>query len=159
MTKKIVDGLCQYHQNKSPIVLGNVLAMRDWGHAKDYVRAMWLMLQQNYPKDFVIATGQQYSVKQFVDACCTYFDIDAVWKTGLRHDMIQRELDNGENVFCIDNKDRSPLVMIDRKYFRPAEVESLLGDSSLAQKELGWKQEYSFDDLVREMCEEAMRKK
>ena len=118
-------------------------ALRDWGHAKDYVRAMWLMLQQNTPDDYVIATGVQYSVRQFVEACAPYFDIDIEWSG------------EGENEIGTDRKTGKVAIVVDKKYYRPAEVETLLGDPSKAKSVLGWEPEYDFNSLVKEMCEEA----
>ena len=143
VTKKIVDGLKDFKENGKILRLGNMNALRDWGHAKDYVRAMWLMLQQNTPDDYVIATGVQYSVRQFVEACAPYFDIDIEW-TG-----------EGENEIGTDRKTGKVAIVVDKKYYRPAEVETLLGDPSKAKSVLGWEPEYDFNSLVKEMCEEA----
>ncbi len=141
VTKKIVNGL---HEIKTGLqkclYLGNMNAKRDWGHAKDYVEAMWLMLQQNKPKDYVIATGEQYSVREFVERCAPKFGFDIEWE-GEGLDEVGRDKISGKII-----------IKIDPKYFRPAEVESLLGDSSLARNELNWKPKYSFQQLVDEMC-------
>ena len=128
------------------LYLGNLNAKRDWGHAKDYVNAMWLMLQQETPEDFVIATGEQYSVKDFVDACCYHFGISIFW-TGEGLGEIGVDLNTGDVI-----------VRVDPKYFRPAEVETLLGDSSKAVEKLGWRLDYSFQDLVEEMCSAVIGK-
>ena len=143
VTKKIVDGLKDFKENGKILRLGNMNALRDWGHAKDYVRAMWLMLQQNTPDDYVIATGVQYSVRQFVEACAPYFDIDIEWSG------------EGENEIGTDRKTGKVAIVVDKKYYRPAEVETLLGDPSKAKSVLGWEPEYDFNSLVKEMCEEA----
>jgi len=141
VTKKIVNGL---HEIKTGLqkclYLGNMNAKRDWGHAKDYVEAMWLMLQQDKPKDYVIATGEQYSVREFVERCAPKFGFDIEWE-GEGLDEVGRDKISGKII-----------IKIDPKYFRPAEVESLLGDSSLARNELNWKPKYSFQQLVDEMC-------
>jgi GDPmannose 4,6-dehydratase len=115
--------------------------MRDWGHAKDFVEAMWLMLQQDRPKDFVIATGKQYSVRQLVEECAPYFGMNIVW-SGFGIDEVGIDINTNKIV-----------VVVDKRYFRPAEVDTLLGDSTLARNELGWKPKYSFQDLIQEMCE------
>jgi len=141
VTKKIVNGM---HEIKTGLhdclYLGNLNAKRDWGHAKDYVYAMWLMLQQDKPKDYVIATGEQYSVKEFVERCAPKFGFNIQWE-GEGLNEIGRDV--------ISNK---IIIKINPKYFRPAEVESLLGDSTLARNELGWKPKYTFQQLVDEMC-------
>lgn len=141
VTKKIVNGL---HEIKTGLqkclYLGNMNAKRDWGHAKDYVEAMWLMLQQDKPKDYVIATGEQYSVREFVECCAPKFGFDIEWEG------------EGLNEIGRDKISGKIIIKIDPKYFRPAEVESLLGDSTLARNELNWKPKYSFQQLVDEMC-------
>ncbi len=108
------------------LYLGNLDAKRDWGHAKDFVEAMWLMLQQDKPEDYVIATGEQYSVRQFVEASAPHFNMKIEWQ-GSGLDEVGVDVNSGKVV-----------VRVDPKYFRPAEVETLLGDSSKARKELGW---------------------
>ncbi len=141
VTKKIVNGLYEVRQkHEDCLYLGNLNAKRDWGHAKDYVEAMWLMLQQDKPKDYVIATGEQYSVKEFVERCAPKFGFDIEWEG------------EGLNEVGRDKISRKIIIRIDPKYFRPAEVESLLGDSTLARSELNWKPKYSFQQLVDEMC-------
>jgi len=143
VTKKIVDGLEAISSNrKDCLYMGNLNALRDWGHAKDYVRAMWMMLQQDTPEDFVIATGEQYSVKQFIEECCPFFGLKIRWE-GEGLDEVGIDINSGRTI-----------IRVDSKYFRPAEVETLLGDSTKARTMLGWKPEYSFKDLVREMCME-----
>lgn len=141
VTKKIVDGLEAIGSARQEcLYLGNLNAKRDWGHAKDYVRAMHLMLQQDKPEDFVIATGEQYSVKEFVERCAPYFAMKIRWEgTGL-------------DEVGINEHTGKVIIRVDPKYFRPAEVETLLGDSSKARSVLGWVPEYSFDDLVEDMC-------
>jgi GDPmannose 4,6-dehydratase len=141
VTKKIVNGLYEIRRREEDVLyLGNLNAKRDWGHAKDYVYAMWLMLQQDKPKDYVIATGQQYSVREFVNRCAPKFGFDVEWQG------------EGLDEVGIDKTTGRTIVKVDPKYFRPAEVESLLGDSTLARNELGWKPKYTFDKLVEEMC-------
>ena len=141
VTRKIVLGLRDIQQGKRPVLeLGNLNALRDWGHAKDFVRAMWLMLQQDKPDDYVIATGQQYSVRQFIEACAPYFDVNIEW------------VGEGVNEVGIDTKTGREIVKINPRYFRLAEVESLLGDASKAKEKLGWEPQHSFDELVKDMC-------
>jgi GDPmannose 4,6-dehydratase len=127
------------------LYLGNLDAKRDWGHAKDFVQAMWLMLQQEKPEDYVIATGEQYSVRQFVEAAAPHFNMDIVWQG------------SGLDEVGVDKNTGKTVIRIDPKYFRPTEVESLLGDSTKARTELGWEPKYSFQDLVTEMCDHEKR--
>ena len=142
VTRKITMGLKAIAEGKQDkLYLGNLNAKRDWGHAKDFVRAMWLMLQQESPQDYVIATGKQYSVKEFIEACAPYFGMDIVWEG------------SGLAEIGIDKKTNKVVIVVDPKYFRPAEVESLLGDSTKARVELKWEPEYNFEDLVKDMCE------
>ena len=142
VTRKVVRALNAIKNGKQDkLRLGNLNAMRDWGHAKDFVEAMWLMLQQDTPKDYVIATGKQYSVRQLVEECAPYFGMNIVWN-GFGIDEVGIDINTNKIV-----------VVVDKKYFRPAEVDTLLGDSTLAENELGWKPKYSFQDLIREMCE------
>ena len=140
VTRKITQGLSRISSGlQNCIELGNLNAKRDWGHAKDYVEAMWLMLQQDEPDDYVIATGQQYSVREFVDKVAPYFGFKIEWMgEGLE-----------ENGFCWNLK-KSVITVSDR-YFRPAEVESLLGDATKAKEKLGWEPKISFDELVEDM--------
>ena len=141
VTKKIVNGLEAVSSGRQEcLTLGNLTALRDWGHAKDYVEAMWLMLQQDEPEDFVIATGEQYTVKQFVEHCAPYFALKIRWEG------------EGLNEVGIDENTNRVVVRVDPKYFRPAEVQTLLGDSSKARSVLGWQPKHSFDDLVEDMC-------
>ena len=140
VTRKITRGLSKISVGlQDCIELGNLNAKRDWGHAKDYVEAMWLMLQQDEPDDYVIATGQQYSVREFVDKVAPYFGFKIEWMgEGLE-----------ETGFCWNLK--KPIVTVSDRYFRPAEVESLLGDATKAKEKLGWEPKISFDELVEDM--------
>jgi len=133
-----------------PLELGNLNAKRDWGHAKDYVEAMWLMLQQSEPKDYVIATNKTYSVKEFINECFTQLE----WMGGDSQHMHWEG--DGLNEKLVWNTfgtpvDGLPLVVVNPKYFRPSEVEVLLGDATKAQKELGWKPKFDFHRLVKDM--------
>jgi GDPmannose 4,6-dehydratase len=121
--------------------LGNLDSRRDWGHARDYVRAQWLMLQQEVPEDFVIATGRQFSVRDFVIAAGSLLDMKIEWRG------------NGADEVGIDAVTGRTLVRIDPRYFRPTEVETLLGDATKAKQKLGWTAEVSFPQLVAEMVE------
>lgn len=142
VTRKIVQGLSRISTGyQSSLTLGNLNAKRDWGHAKDFVEAMWLMLQQDKPDDYVIATGEQYSVRQFVETAAPYFGMNIKW--------------HGEGVDEVGYDEMikaTPLIRVSEKYFRPAEVETLLGDSSKARRVLGWKPKFTFEKLVEDMC-------
>jgi GDPmannose 4,6-dehydratase len=141
VTKKITNALRDIKHGKQDCLrLGNLSALRDWGHAKDFVEAMWLMLQQDAPEDYVIATGVQYSVRQFVEKCAPYYGMNIVWEN------------QGIDEIGIDTNTGKTIIRVDEKYFRPAEVQSLLGDSTKARTRLGWKPNYTFDMLVDEMC-------
>ena len=138
VTKKIVRALCEIFINKSgKLHLGNIYAKRDWGHAKDYVVAMWKMLQQKKCKDYVIATGKQSTVKEFINLVAKNLKMKITWKgKGLKEVGIWKE---------------KKIIFIDKKYFRPTEVETLLGDASKARKELKWKPKYDLELLVKDM--------
>lgn len=142
VTRKIVRGLKAIKESKQEFLyLGNLNAKRDWGHAKDFVDAMWLMLQQDIPQDYVIATGEQFSVKQFVESCAPYFGMNIVWEG------------QGLDEIGYDTVSQKTVIKVDLKYFRPAEVDTLLGDSTKARTELNWRPKYQFLDLVKDMCE------
>ena len=139
VTKKIVSGLCRIKKGlQKRLYLGNLDAKRDWGHAKDYVQAMWKILQNKKPKDYVISSGKQYSVKQFVNFVLKELGIKFYWKG------------KGLNTKCYDNRGEC-IVLISKKYYRPLEVDTLLGDSSKAHKELKWKPKFNINSLVRDM--------
>ncbi|MDG1260240.1 MAG: GDP-mannose 4,6-dehydratase, partial [Flavobacteriales bacterium] len=121
------------------LFLGNLDAKRDWGHAKDYVKGMWLMLQQDVAEDYVLATGETHSIRSFVQKAFAEVNIDIEWKG------------EGIDEKGIDKATGKVLIEVDPKYFRPTEVELLIGDPTKAQTELGWKHECSFDQLVKEM--------
>lgn len=145
VTRKITRGLARIKLGlQSCLYLGNLDAKRDWGHARDYVEMQWLMLQQDQPEDFVIATGVQYSVRDFVDAAAKELDLTIRWE-GL-----------GVEEKGFDNEGRC-VVAVDPRYFRPTEVETLLGDATKAKEKLGWVPETSFDDLVAEMVREDLK--
>lgn len=145
VTRKITRALARIKLGlQDCLYLGNLDAKRDWGHAKDYVEMQWLMLQQDQPEDFVISTGVQYSVRQFVEAAANEIGLSIQWEG------------SGAN-----EKGRDPsgrlIVAVDPRYFRPTEVETLLGDSSKARSKLGWTPKISFQDLVREMMREDLK--
>ena len=142
VTRKITLGLKAIAEGKQTVLeLGNLNAKRDWGHAKDFVKAMWLILQQDEPDDYVIATGHQYSVRQFIEKCAPKFGFDIEW------------FGNGQDEIGMDKKTKKTIISVNPKYFRPAEVETLLGDATKAKEKLGWVPEIGFDQLVEDMCE------
>ena len=141
VTRKITQALSKISVGlQDCLYLGNLNARRDWGHAKDFVEAMWLMLQQDEPEDFVIATGVQYSVKDFVEEAAPYFGMNIVW------------LNEGLDTVGYDRNSKKTVIRVAPKYFRPAEVETLLGDASKAKEKLGWEPKISFKQLVEDMC-------
>ena len=140
VTKKIVSALCKIiNNNQKKLYLGNLYAKRDWGHARDYVIAMWKMLQRNKPDDYVIATGQQYSVKEFINFTARELGIVIKWK--------------GRGINEKGYWNNKCIIEIDKEYFRPTEVNSLKGDSSKARKLLGWKPNTNIKSLIKEMIE------
>ena len=139
VTRKIVIGLCKIKLKKQKtLYLGNLNAKRDWGHARDYVEAMWKMLQKKTPSDYVIATGKQYSVKEFVNLVLKELNFKFVWRG------------KGINEKCFDDKGNC-IVGCSKEYYRPLEVDTLLGNSLKAKKELNWKPKTSIKNLVKEM--------
>ena len=141
VTRKITQGLSKISVGLQKILyLGNLNAKRDWGHAKDYVEAMWLMLQQDEPDDYVIATGEQYSVRDFVEEAAPYFGFKLEW------------MGEGEDEIALDWNTKKSIIGINPRYFRPAEVDSLLGDATKAKEVLGWEPKIKFKELVEDMC-------
>jgi GDPmannose 4,6-dehydratase len=142
VTRKITRGLARIHEGlESCLHLGNLDSLRDWGHARDYVRAQWLMLQQSEPEDFVIATGEQHSVREFVTHAGAQLGMTLDWQgTGVEEQGI-------------DTRTGNVVVRVDSRYFRPTEVDSLLGDATKARTKLGWRPEITFETLVKEMVE------
>lgn len=142
VTKKITRGLARILSGKDDcLYLGNLDAQRDWGFAKDYVEGMWRMLQQKKPDDFVLATGEMHSVREFIEECCKILNIDLVWKG------------KGLKEVGINKKTKKTIIRIDSRYFRPAEVEQLLGDPAKAKKILKWTPKTTFKKLVKIMME------
>ncbi len=150
VTRKITRGLCNIAQGlESCLYMGNLNALRDWGHAKDYVRMQWMMLQQQEAKDYVIATGVQYTVRSFIDKAAHELGITLEFVgEGINEKGIVRKV-TGDAAPSVKVGD--VLVTIDPRYFRPAEVETLLGDASLARSDLGWVPEITLNELVRSM--------
>tara|TARA_B100000965_G_scaffold270200_1_gene228548 strand:+ start:1365 stop:2429 length:1065 start_codon:yes stop_codon:yes gene_type:complete len=145
VTKKIVNGLCRIKLGlQKTLFLGNLDAKRDWGHAKDYVLAMWKILQKKNPDDFVIATGRQITVKQFVNLVLKELNLDYIWKG------------KNKNTFCLIKNTKKIIVKVDKKYFRPLEVDTLLGNSTKARKLLKWKPIYNVKSLVKDMVTEEL---
>jgi GDPmannose 4,6-dehydratase len=145
VTRKIVIALCKIKNKlQKKLFLGNLEAKRDWGHARDYVEAMWKILQSKKPDDYVIATGKQYSVKEFVDLVLKELNIKANWKG------------KGINLKCYDQKGNC-IIECDKAYFRPLEVDTLLGDSRKARKKLNWKPKISVKKLVKEMVSAELK--
>jgi GDPmannose 4,6-dehydratase len=141
VTRKITRGLSRISVGlQDCLYLGNLNAMRDWGHAKDYVEAMWLMLQQDEPEDFVIATGEQHSVREFCEKAAPFFGLNFEW------------MGEGLDEVGFHWGAKKPIIKVDPKYFRPAEVETLLGDPTKAKEKLGWEPKTSFDELIEDMC-------
>jgi len=146
VTRKITRGLARIRTGLDDcLYLGNLDSLRDWGHARDYVRAQWLMLQQQEARDYVIATGKQYSVRHFVTAAAGRLGIDLDWRG------------KGQDEHGVDRKSGTTIVRVDPRYFRPTEVDRLVGDASKARDLLGWVHQTPLRDLVREMVEADCR--
>jgi len=146
VTRKITRGLARIKRGLlKQLFIGNLDACRDWGHARDYVEMQWLMLQQESPEDYVIATGEQHSVREFVEIAGRILGMKIEWHG------------EGENEKGIDGNTGKAIIAIDPRYFRPTEVDTLLGDAGKAREKLGWKARISFEDLVTEMVEADLR--
>jgi len=144
VTRKITRALTRIKLGlQKTLYLGNLNAMRDWGHAKDYVEVQWLMLQQDKPDDFVIATGKQHSVRDFINLTAKNLDMKIEWKG---------KAENEIGIF--ENKE---IIKVDTNYYRPTEVESLIGDASKAKRILGWEPKVSFESIIKEMVEEDLK--
>ena len=140
VTRKITRGLARIKEGlDESLFLGNLNSRRDWGHARDYVRAQWLMLQQERPDDFVIATGEQHSVREFVEKAAAHLDMQIDWAG------------EGVNERGIERASGRVVVQVDSRYFRPTEVDTLLGNADKARRVLGWTPTVTFEDLVTEM--------
>jgi GDPmannose 4,6-dehydratase len=146
VTRKITRALARIKLGlQDALYLGNLDAKRDWGHAKDYVQMQWLMLQQEKPEDYVIATGVQHSVREFVEIAATELGISLSWQG------------KGLDEIGIEEKSGKIIVRIDPRYFRPTEVETLLGDPAKAKEQLGWEPKISFAEMVQEMVVEDLK--
>ena len=146
VTRKITQAVAKIFYNKQDkLYLGNLSAKRDWGHAKDYVRGMWKILQHDVPEDFVLSSGKMYSVREFVDLAFKHVNIDIEWSG------------QGVDEKGIDKKNGKILIEVDSRYFRPTEVDQLLGDSSKAKKILSWETKISFEEMVSEMVESDLK--
>ena len=144
VTRKITRALVKIKLGlQKTLYLGNLNSLRDWGHARDFVEAQWLMLQQQKPEDFVIATGKQYSVRDFINLAAKNLNMNIEW--------------NGKNENEVGIYKNKKIIKIDPRYYRPTEVDSLLGDPSKAKKKLGWSPKTSFEELVREMIESDLK--
>ncbi len=142
VTRKITRGLSRIKLGEDKkLYLGNLDAKRDWGYAKDYVEGMWLMMQKDKPRDYVIATGETHSVRDFIEAAAAALGLDLKWKG------------SGLDEVGVDNKSGRTIVQIDPRYFRPAEIDVLIGDPSLAKSKLGWQPKVGFKELVKIMAE------
>ena len=144
VTRKITRALARIKLGlQKNLYLGNINALRDWGHARDFVEAQWLMLQQEKPEDFVIATGKQYSVRDFINLASKQLDMKIEWR--------------GKNLDEVGSFNGQDIIKIDSRYFRPAEVETLLGDASKAKEKLNWVPKISLEQLVKEMTDEDLK--
>lgn len=157
VTRKITRALARISQGLENILyMGNLNSLRDWGHAKDYIRMQWLMLQQEKPEDYVIATGLQYSVRDFIKMAANQLGIKIKFEgKGVEEVGIVSAINNPRNNYSI--KEGDLIVKIDPRYFRPTEVETLLGDSTKAKEELGWVPEISVEEMCAEMVENDLR--
>ena len=145
VTRKITIAMSRIFEGlQNCLYIGNLDARRDWGHARDYVEMQWLMLQQDKPKDYVIATGKQYSVREFINAVCEKLNMPITWEG------------SGKEEKGVNKKGQC-VVRVDPKYYRPCEVDTLLGDATLAHKELGWKPKTTFDQLIDEMVDSDLK--
>jgi GDPmannose 4,6-dehydratase len=142
LTRKVTRAVARIKLGlQEKLFVGNLDAKRDWGHAKDYVEGMWLMLQHDVPEDFVLATGKTYSVRFFIEKAFAHVGIDLIWK------------DNGEDEEGVDAKSGKTLVKVDPRYYRPTEVDLLVGDPTKAKEKLGWKHRYDINQLISEMVD------
>ena len=147
VTKKIVSDLARIKFNKlSHLSLGNIHSKRDWGFSEDYIEAMWMMLQQKKPEDFIISSGKTYTVKEFVNKSAKYYGFELIWQG------------EGLNEIAIDNKTKKTIVKINKKYFRPTEVNFLYGNSRKARKVLKWSPKTNINELIKKMCDYEISK-
>ena len=144
VTKKVTEGIVEYLKSGTPFYLGNLEAKRDWGYAPDFVEGMWLMLQQEEPEDFVLATGETHTIKEFINECLNYIE----WEGVSHYSWVKDKNDRDILWDMIHNR---LVIGIDEKYYRPAEVDLLLGNPSKAKEKLGWEAKTKFKELVRKM--------
>ena len=156
VTRKITYGLVRVLFSKQKyLILGNLDSRRDWGHSEDFVKMQWKILQQKKPKDYVISTGLQFSVRKFVEKCCLRLGFKIKWKgKGVNEIGFIDKIFN-DNLYKIHID--QIIIKVDKKFFRPAEVDNLKGDSSLARKELNWKPRYNIDDIIDEMISNDLK--
>ena len=146
VTRKIIIGLIKIlKKDIKYFELGNLYAKRDWGYAKEYVEAMWKMLQVKNPSDYVIATGKTYTIKKFIDIATNYLNMDVKW------------IGKGLNEKLINNKNKKTIIKINPKFFRPSEVNLLVGDSSKAKNELGWRPKTNLKELIKIMIDDEIK--
>jgi len=147
VTQKIITSLVKIKKNKQKfLLLGNLDSYRDWGHAKDYVQSMWLMLQQKKPSDYVVSTGKTFTIRDFVNRSAKYLGMKITWKG------------SGLNEIGYDTISNKQIIKISKQFYRPAEVNYLRGDPSKAKRVLKWKPKYNLDSLIADMCEVALKK-
>jgi GDPmannose 4,6-dehydratase len=165
VTKKITEGLVKYIKTEKPFYLGNLNAKRDWGYSPDFVEGMWLMLQQDKPEDFVLATGENHTIREFIDECILHLPVQN-WdfKTYIgsprkNNPRFQWKWDEKERLILWDTHKDRLVIGIDEKYYRPAEVDVLLGDASKAKEKLGWEAKTKFKELVKKMMSNELKER
>tara|TARA_B110000037_G_scaffold217911_1_gene279884 strand:- start:729 stop:1787 length:1059 start_codon:yes stop_codon:yes gene_type:complete len=156
VTRKITIGLAKIINGQNKFLeVGNLNSLRDWGHAKEYAEMQWLMLQNKKPNDFVISTGKQYSIRDFINICFKHLNIEVTWRgSNLKEVAIIKSFKDRKYKL---KKDQI-IIKVNKKYFRPTEVNNLLGDSAKAEKELGWKNKINIKELVSEMLDNDLKK-
>ena len=156
VTRKITIGLAKIINGQNKFLeVGNLNSLRDWGHAKEYAEMQWLMLQNKKPNDFVISTGKQYSIRDFINICFKHLNIEVTWKgSNLKEVAIIKSFKDKKYKL----KKGQIIIKVNKKYFRPTEVNNLLGDSAKAKKELGWKNKINIKELVSEMLDNDLKK-
>jgi GDPmannose 4,6-dehydratase len=164
VTKKITEGFVKYIKTGKPFYLGNLMSKRDWGYSPDFVEGMWLMLQQNKPEDFILATGETHTIKEFIDECILHLpEHNWDFKTHIgsprkNNPRFQWKWDENERSILWDMHEDKLIIGIDEIYYRPAEVDLLLGDPSKAKEKLGWEAKTKFKELVKIMMKNEFKK-
>jgi GDPmannose 4,6-dehydratase len=156
VTKKCTEGFVRYLKTGIPFYLGNLDAKRDWGHAKDFVEGMYLMLEQDKPDDYILCTGESHSIKEFIDECLQYLP-DNKFQLNYTDERFRWRKDELNRDILWDMRDWKLVIGIDEKYYRPAEVDLLLGDYSKAKEKLGWEPKIKFKELVKIMMEHELK--